>query len=144
MSTPNLLRNQGGGGFSAVGQPSNASASPTTTYNQKAIISAASVNAQNLSAIPGRIGTIHLVNTAASEAYLKLYDKATTPVPGTDTPIAVYAIPKSAGGGILHVPGLDSSVNFTLGIGIAITLNAALNDNTVLGGANTVVGTITY
>jgi len=146
MSTPSLQRNVGGGGFTPVAQV-NPPALPTTitqTSNKAAIITTASTNAALLSSVPGRLGYVILGNTAATWAYLKLYDKATAPVPGTDTPVAVYAIPPAASGGQLIVLPLDGAPAFANGIGIAITLAAALADATALAGASTVVGTITF
>lgn len=68
-------------------------------------------------------------NAATTIRYLKLYNKATQPVVGTDTPVLTIPIP--AGGGIaldIHL-GLNL---FPLGLGYGLTQAPADNDATAL------------
>ena len=55
--------------------------------------SAATTNATNVKATAGNIYTINLSNNGAAAAYFKLYNKATAPTVGTDTPLDVITIP---------------------------------------------------
>lgn len=84
---------------------------------------------------PGRImgGTIHNRNTA--ERFLKLYDKATAPTVGTDTPRYTFPIP---GLSVLHVPDFLGHGRFKLGIGIGAT-TAIADNSTAAPSTNDVV-----
>ena len=42
------------------------------------------------------VGSVDAVNTTASNKYLKLYNKATAPTVGTDTPFKTYLIPPNS------------------------------------------------
>lgn len=102
-----------------------------------AIVSLATVNAAVLKAGAGQIYSLNFGNTnATSWRYIKIFNKATAPVPGTDTPVMVFAIPPSS--------KLDAvfpvAMALATGIGIAITANGALNDNTAVA-AGEVIGT---
>lgn len=63
----------------------------------------------------------------ANSAWLKLYNKATAPVVGTDVPLVTLELPGNATFD-LDLKGLT----FTLGLGIAITAAAADNDTTAV------------
>jgi hypothetical protein len=84
------------------------------------LISAASTNATNLKNGPGQIYSIAAFNINAAVRYLKLYNKASAPTVGTDTPVHVFAIPGSTTGGgfTLSIP---VGMEFTTGISFAIT-----------------------
>ncbi len=88
------------------------------------LISAASTNATSVKASPGAVGFIYVVNLNAAVRYLKLYNKASAPTVGSDTPIATLPIPASATGAgfMLPIPG---GVAFTTGIALALTTGAA-------------------
>lgn len=78
-------------------------------------------------------------NLDATTIYLKLYDKATAPTVGTDTPKLTIPIATLGISVVEFVGGID----FTLGIGIGATTGVA--DNNAVGpGANEVVGQILY
>lgn len=66
-------------------------------------------------------------NARASISYLKLYDKATAPAAGTDTPKMTFALPASLPFA-LDLPAL----NFSKGLGYAFTTAAADNDTGAL------------
>lgn len=72
--------------------------------------------------VQGAIGT----NSNASTTYfLKLYDKATAPICGTDTPVATYPLgPNSVPNGLVNFQG----VQFANGLGFCITAGIADTD----------------
>jgi hypothetical protein len=68
-------------------------------------------------------------NTGASDAFVKLYNKATAPTVGTDVPEMVIRVP--ANGQVEITPGFNG-YRFPLGLGIAITGLAADTDTTAV------------
>jgi hypothetical protein len=79
---------------------------------------------------PARVKWILPVNTnAATIYYLKLYNKATAPVCGTDTPYMRIPLPQNNNGGGALPIGLDDAA-FPLGVGFCLTGGLADNDNT--------------
>lgn len=80
-----------------------------------------------------------VTNLDATTIYLKLYDKATAPAVGTDTPKLTIPIPTAAVAVVEFLGGID----FTLGIGVGATTGVADND-TGAPGANEVVGQLLY
>jgi hypothetical protein len=91
------------------------------------LISAASTNATSVKASAGAVGFIFAVNLNAAVRYLKLYNKASSPTVGTDTPIATLPIPASTTGAgfMLPIPG---GVAFSTGIALALTTGVADSD----------------
>jgi hypothetical protein len=86
-------------------------------------ISAASTNATSVKGSAGTLYGIQVTNINAAVRYLKLYDKATAPTVGTDTPVKVIAIPGNAAGAGAMV-AFPVGVAFTLGIAFALTTGA--------------------
>lgn len=107
------------------------------------LIGAASNNATLVKGSAGSIGSIICGNNAATIAYLKLFNKATAPVPGTDTPVHTIMIPANTAGSGFAYP-IPAGLSFNLGIGLAVTLGIALNDNTPLVGGGTVCVSLGY
>jgi|SanBayMetagenome_1026888.scaffolds.fasta_scaffold00146_8 hypothetical protein len=68
-------------------------------------------------------------NVGASDAFVKLYNKATAPTVGTDVPEMVIKVP--AGGQVEVSPGFNG-YRFGLGLGIAITGLSADTDTTAV------------
>jgi len=103
------------------------------------IKSAATTNATVVKASAGVIHGWALSNTTASARFLKLYKKATAPVPGTDVPSSTYLLPANA------TTFFDSEIgmNMPTGIGYAITTGVAEADTTATG-VDDVVGHIIY
>lgn len=94
------------------------------------LISLATTNAAVVKASGGLVFGYCFNNTHATNwAYVKLFNKATAPVPGTDSPIMVIAIPP-AGKAERSLP--ISGVAFATGIGIAVTGAPALLDTTAV------------
>jgi hypothetical protein len=87
--------------------------------NTAKILSAASTNATNLKTTSGRIFGAVLANTTATWKYFRVYNKASAPTVGTDSPAQVYPIPPNST--IVVQIGGTSVGNPTVGIGYAIT-----------------------
>lgn len=109
---------------------SSSSAAATTgggTVHRK--ISAATNNATNVKATPGQVYDITICNINAAVRYVKLYDKATAPTCGTDTPVMVLT---AIGGatGPCNIFNSTTGLTFTLGIGYCIVTGATDADNT--------------
>ena len=80
-----------------------------------------------------------IANTSQSTLYLKLYNKATAPTVGTDTPALTIPIAT----GTLSAVEFMGGIEFSLGIGVGATTGVA-DANTGAPGANEVVGQILY
>lgn len=109
----------------AAGNPISFSGS--TPYHLPS--SAASANATNIKTSAGTLNGIYAKNTNASARYLHLYDKATAPTPGTDTPVATFDIPAS--GTLAYEP--PGGIAFQLGIGFALGTAETDSDATAVG-----------
>jgi len=90
-------------------------------YTPGKLVSAASTNATVIKAGPGTIGYLAVSSVNAAARYLKLYDKATAPTVGTDTPIHTFIIPGNTAGAGSNVPVPDEGIRFTAGISFALT-----------------------
>ncbi|MFN3587426.1 MAG: hypothetical protein ACK4UT_07975 [Moraxellaceae bacterium] len=85
-------------------------------------ISTASTNAVNVKASAGQVYTIHGHNAGGADRYLKIYNKATAPVPGTDTPVETYVL---KAGQPFRLDFSNHGNPFATGIGYAITAGLA-------------------
>jgi hypothetical protein len=92
------------------------------------VVAAASTNATNLKASAGNLLNVDVFNVAAYTVFLKLYDKASAPTVGTDTPVMTIPIPASTGFSREYLYGRP----FATGIAYAITKLQADSDTTVL------------
>lgn len=88
------------------------------------IVSAATTNATSVKGSPAQLYSVVATNTNAAVRYLKLYDKASAPTVGTDTPKQVYALPPARGVAIAFSVPLE----FSLGIAFALTTGSADSD----------------
>ena len=84
------------------------------------LISAATTNATSVKASAGELGFIYAVNLNTSVRYLKLYNKASAPTVGTDTPIATLPIPGNTTGAGFTLP-IPEGITFSTGIAYAVT-----------------------
>lgn len=104
---------------------------PATPYF---LNSAASTNGALILTGTSSVHSLWATNDGATVAYVKLYNKATAPVVGTDVPEMVIPIPAAASG----VPGVANPnmgfipFRFALGLGIAVTGGAANSDTTAV------------
>lgn len=97
--------------------------------NRHSANSAASTNLTSVRATPCRLRGVFVSNTGAAARFLKLYDKASAPVPASDTPLLV--VPVGANGVVsLH---LGDGIDFNLGLAYSITGGAADTDATEVG-----------
>jgi hypothetical protein len=103
------------------------------------IASAASTNATSVKATAGLLYHIIASNTATSARFLKLYDKASAPVVGTDVPAFTIYLPP--GGGFSDEFSIPAA--FTTGIAYAITSAIADTDATAIA-ANDVHGVLLF
>lgn len=111
----------------AVSGTVTASATTPTPLN---VNSAATTNATLVKGSAGTLYGLLASNTAASPRYLKLYNKATAPAPGTDVPVMTIALAASSAVSV-NLGALGH--RFATGIGLAITGAAADNDATAIG-----------
>lgn len=93
-------------------------------------ISTTGTNANLLRAGAANLGYLHVTNLSAATKYLKLYNKATVPVIGTDNPVFIYPIPAGfCGVLVMSAAGIRA---FPLGLGFGITANYAVTDTTAV------------
>jgi hypothetical protein len=121
---------------------SNSTNSPSTTAGgyptSGVIISASGTNAQVIKNSAPNLNFIIAGNNTASAKFIKIYNKTTTPVVGTDTPIFTFMVPGNS-----SVPLNLDDARLTLGMGIAITGGMAHTDTTAVA-ANDVVVSYSY
>lgn len=99
------------------------------------LISAASTNLTSVRNSATNLGLLMAHNTSGSLRYLKLYNKASAPVLGTDVPLMVIPLPPN---GAAQIPIPAAGVRFSTGFALAITGGMADADATAIG-ANEVV-----
>lgn len=100
---------------------------PTTSANQACSFAIGSgtggtLTAQLIKNSAGNVFGAMIVNPNAAVIYLQFYNKATTPVPGTDTVVWFIPIPANSVQNI--PPGLLALASFATGIGIAASNSA--------------------
>jgi hypothetical protein len=106
---------------------------------------AASTNATVVKASAGNVFKIVGVNANAAARYLKLYNKATSPTVGTDTPVWTFYLPPSTvNGGQFELNFGSMPLYFATGIGYALTTAAADADTGALTLADVVAMNIGY
>ena len=93
-----------------------------------AAVSAANTNGTNIKGSAGAIGFIYAVNMTATVKYLKLYNYATTPSPGTTTQFCALPIPASGTTGAGFMLPIPNGMYFSIGIGIGITTGYLTGD----------------
>jgi|SRR5581483_1205327 len=92
------------------------------------IVSAASTNATSTKASAGQVYHVCLNNNTSYPVFLKLYNKATAPTVGTDTPVHVL----KADSGISSCEATEEGYAFGTGIALALTKGIADTDNTAV------------
>jgi hypothetical protein len=104
---------------------------PATPY---ILNSAASTNGALIITGTSGLQTFYATNTGASAAFVKLYNKATAPVVGTDVPAMIIPVPAAVSGvpGVAAPPIGFSGQRFALGLCIAITGGVADTDTTAV------------
>jgi hypothetical protein len=80
----------------------------------------------NIKPSGGQVHGWYLYNNAAAIRVVKLYNKATAPTVGTDTPSHTIVLPANSGANVFT----DTGIAFTTGIGIGVSTGIADNDST--------------
>lgn len=104
---------------------------PPTVYNLNSL---ATTNGALVITGSSGLQAFWATNIGASPAYVKLYNKATAPVVGTDVPVMIIPIPAAVSGvpGVAPLPIGFSGFRFPLGLGIAVTGGVADADTTAI------------
>jgi hypothetical protein len=123
-----------------IGNVGIAQSGATVTYQK--FISATTTNATAVSSVPANVSILHMENSGDGVRYVKLYNKASAPVVGTDVPLITIGIP-AVSSSSFTLPALIG-IDFSIGISFAITLGAADTDTTPLTVAANVTGLIAY
>src|ERR1700722_559846 len=133
----------GSGTFAVQSTAKPATTGGLTMYR---LLSANSDNATNLKNGAGQVYGINVYNLGTTIAFLKLYNKVSTPVPGTDTPVKTIPIPPASASGQVggvSIPPDAIGRAFSLGIGFVISANLADSDTTAVA-ANQIVLNLEY
>lgn len=93
--------------------------------------SAATNNAALIKTGQGRLYGLNGLNATAGVKYIKFYDVVGVPNPAVDVPKCSFALAASVP---FNFSGHD--LDFKLGMGIAIVVNSADNDNTAIAAAD--------
>lgn len=109
-----------------------------STYRLLAAL--ATTNGANIKGAAGAVKGIQGYNAKSSAVYLKLYNKATSPTVGTDTPVKTLYLPPTAAFAFDFGTGLS----FATGIGVGLTGAAADNDATALTAGDIVCLNVDY
>ena len=133
MGLPTKFADLGDGTFAQVfGVAKQSGAGGFATVN-RLLSAAASTNPTLVKATPGRLYHIRGYNAAVTVRYLKIYNKASAPTVGTDTPVLTFPLAASAVFDIdLGLIGWYCSA----GIGYGLTVNVADADTTALTAAD--------
>lgn len=98
-------------------------------------VSAASTNATSIKTRSGTVYGVTANNVNAAVRYLKLYNKASAPTVGTDTPVMTIALPPAQ---VTTVP-FPVGVEFGTGIAFALTTEATDAGSTAVSASEHVV-----
>jgi hypothetical protein len=107
-----------------------------SSYN---FISLATTNAASIKGSAGQVYGYKLYNRGGAEVTVKLYNKATSPTVGTDIPTNLFVLQPSGGANLIGPVGIE----FTTGIGMAITKGIIHSDTTAVASGD-VVGNFWY
>jgi hypothetical protein len=107
-----------------------------STLAKHRLIAAASTNATSVKASAGQVYTVHIYNVSAAVKYFKLYNKASAPTVGTDTPVETHAIPAASW---IRIDYTNHGNPFATGIGYALTGGGADGDTTSLAAGDVVL-----
>lgn len=105
---------------------------PNPTSVSRIVSAAASTNATSAKASAGRLFSLIGYNAAAANRFLKLYNKASAPTVGTDTPLLTIVLPATTAFAI----DFPSPIEFDLGIAYALTTGVADADTGALTAAD--------
>lgn len=100
-------------------------------YASRITSAAATTNATSAKASAGYLHHVSGYNAAAAGRYLKIYNKASAPTVGTDTPVLTIYLPATTAFAITY-----PAMYFGTGIAYALTTGAADNDTGALTAAD--------
>lgn len=113
-------------------------AGQTATATARLLSAAASTNATSVKASAGVVAQISGYNASTAARFLKIYDKASAPTVGTDTPRMTLYLPPGA------AFVFDCCDSYTLGIAFAITTSAADADTGALTAGDIICLNVDY
>lgn len=99
------------------------------------LISAAGTNAVNIKASAGQVYGWSIMNPSSSTRYFKLFNKASAPTVGTDSPVMTFALPGN--GGIAQ--SINQGIVFATGIAACTTTGSPLLDTGAVGLSDVIV-----
>lgn len=99
------------------------------------LVVAATTNATSVKGSAGNVYGWTISNKSAAVQFFKLFNKATAPTTGTDTPVITVAVPALS----TVSQNFDKGISFATGIGFAYTNLIADLDNTVVVAADAVI-----
>jgi hypothetical protein len=102
------------------------------------LLSAASTNSTLAKSSAGQVYGWYITNNNASERYVKLYNKASAPTIGTDTPVITLLIPGNTAGAGTNV-NFSAGIAFATGIGYGTTTGYADNDTGAVAAGEIIV-----
>jgi hypothetical protein len=105
---------------------------PASTFR---LIALGTTNANSVKASPGQVIGWYLFNANGATRYLKLYNKASAPTVGTDTPTQTIAIPAGGAANVSFVP----SINFSTGIALAMTVGSSDADTAAVTAGDLII-----
>jgi hypothetical protein len=105
------------------------------------VSAAGSDNATSVKATTGQVFSVLGYNAASATRYLKLYDKASAPTVGTDTPFVTISLPPLTAF-VIDTPLLP--LQFAAGIGYGLVTAAADNSTAAVTAADIVGLNIAY
>ncbi|TXH52076.1 MAG: hypothetical protein E6Q97_16915 [Desulfurellales bacterium] len=115
-----------------------AAAATGVALTPQRLISAATTNSTLVKSTAGRLAAGVVSNTSATIKYFKLYNKATAPTIGTDTPVFTIPIPPTSTIPLAEIVGIYGH-SFSLGIGYGITGAFADADTTAVAAGDVIV-----
>ncbi len=122
-----------------------ASATVGGAFSTLKLLSAATTNATSAKASAGRLYGGQIANFSTSPRYLKLYNKASAPTVGTDSPALTIVLPGAASASTPVTVSInqaltgDLGVLFTTGIAFAVTGAVADSDTTAIAAGDVLV-----
>ena len=143
--TPSVSAYLEPGSYVVGGVVPTASATVGGAFSTLKLLSAATTNATAVKTSPGRLYGGQISNFATSPRFLKLYNKTSAPVPGTDVPALTIVLPGAASASTPVTVSInqaltgDLGVLFNTGIGFAITGAVADADTTAIAAGDVLV-----
>lgn len=113
---------------------------PSTPHT---LVGAATTNATLVKNSAGTINGGIVSNTSATVVYFKMFNKASAPTVGSDTPVFNIPIPAAGNVNLNAIAGV-AGYRFSTGISYAITTGSALADATAVAAAGTAIVNLNY